>query len=123
MKLILATLLSLTFAMCTPVHADFQTNFYGKPVLCAPPEDNMMAWQQLKDDGMVPLMGFPGNSFLNDGQKFKVNYFIAYDQEEQKVAVVEVQPTGFTCIIAGGTGNVIFDTEHLRDLIGWEELD
>ena len=91
--------------------------------LCAPPEDNMAAWQQLKDDGMVPLMGFPGNSFLNDGQKFKVNYFIAYDQEEQKVAVVEVQPTGFTCIIAGGTGNVIFDTEHLRDLIGWEELD
>ena len=123
MKSISAILCALTLAMCTPVHAEIQTNFLGKPVLCAPIENNMQAWQQLKDDDMLPLMGFAGNSFLQDGSKFSVNYYVMFDAEEQQVAIVEVQPSGFTCIIAGGTGDVIFDGDELKDVIGWEALD
>ena len=123
MKFIIATLLFYTLAMCTPVHAEMPTNFFGKPVLCAPAEGNMRAWQELKNDNMLPLMGFPGNSFLQDGTKFEVNYYVMFDQAEQQVAIVEVQKSGFTCIIAGGTGVVIFDTEELKDRIGWEALD
>ena len=123
MKFTGAALVALLLGMCTPVHAEVQTNFYGKPVLCATAENNLQAWRQLKDDDMLPLMGFEGNSFLQDGSKFEVNYYVMYDQTEEQVAIVEVQPSGFTCIIAGGTGDVIFDTDELKDVIGWEALD
>ena len=128
MKFTTAAVLALFLGMCTPVHAEHvplevPTNFYGKPVLCATPEDNLQAWQQLKNDNMLPLMAFQGNSFLQDGSKFEVDYYVMFDATEQQVAIVEVQPSGFTCIIAGGTGSVTFDTDELKDIIGWEALD
>lgn len=124
MKRLWAFLTIMLLPMCTPVHAQgMQTNFYGKPVMCGSPEEQIAMWQQLKDDNFMPLIGFRGNSFLQDGQKFEVDYFVMYDPEGEKIAIMERQASGFQCVIAGGTGNVTFDPDEMRDIIGWEILD
>ena len=123
MKQIWACLTIMLLPMCTPVHADTQTNFYGKPVLCGTPEQQIEMWQQLKNDNFMPLIGFRGNSFLQDGKKFEVDYFVMYDPDSEKIAIMERQPSGFQCVIAGGSGNVTFDPDEMRDIIGWEILD
>ena len=50
-----------------------QATFFSKPVLCTPLEKSMDMWAQIKRDGMKPLVGFRGNSFLDDGSKFNVD--------------------------------------------------
>ena len=108
----------MAFAEETPP----QATFFAKPVLCTPLEKSMDMWAQIKRDDMKPLIGFRGNSFLEDGTKFNVDYFVMYDMKEQEIVVVERQDTGFQCLIAGGTGTVSFDPEVLRDLIGWNDI-
>lgn len=122
-KIFLAALFIFISSTYIAVHAqEKRTNFYGKPVMCTPLEQAMGMWVQIKKDDMKPLLGFRGNSFLDDGRKFDVDYFILYDAEEQQIVVVERQDNGFQCLIAGGTGNVTFDPEKLNDLIGWDDI-
>ena len=99
-----------------------QATFFSKPVLCTPLEKSMDMWAQIKRDGMKPLVGFRGNSFLDDGSKFNVDYFVMYNPNEQSIVIVERQDSGFQCLIAGGTGNVEFDPQMLQDLIGWNDI-
>ena len=98
------------------------STLYQKPVICAPTQENAVKiLQQIKKDGMKPLMYFRGNSFNNDGSRFNSDIFILFDGVEI-VTVVEIQNNGFTCVLSGGTGNVEFDPDILRDLIGWENI-
>lgn len=97
---------------------------YNKPVICAPTlESAMEMLSQVKKDGMKPLMYFYGNSFNGDGSGFKSDFFILFDPEDDQVTIVERQPmNGFTCLLAGGTGNVEFDPEAIQAIIGWNDI-
>lgn len=97
---------------------------YSKPVMCAPTLDEAMAMlSQIKKDGMQPLLYFRGNSFNGDGSKFNSDFFVLYDPEDDQVTVVERQDFGmFTCILSGGTGDVQFDPEEIKALIGWDDI-
>ena len=101
-----------------------KAQLYSKPVLCAPTlEEAMDMLSQIKVDGMKPLMYFRGNSFNGDGSKFMSDFFILYDPEDEQVTVVERQDFGmFTCIVSGGTGDVQFDPEEIKSLIGWDDI-
>mgnify|MGYP000937045138 FL=1 len=90
---------------------------YGKPVPCGDGGIALDMWNQLYKDDMQPLLGFKGNSFKTDGSKHDTMYFVMYDAKDQQIAVVEKMLTGGTCLIAGGTGNVSFDTDFLNKLI------
>lgn len=97
---------------------------YSKPVLCAPSlEEALDMLSQIKVDGMKPLMYFRGNSFNGDGSKFMSDFFILFDPEDDQVTVIERQDYGmFTCILSGGTGDVQFDPEEIKALIGWSDI-
>ena len=97
---------------------------YNKPVICAPTlEAAVEMLSQVKKDGMKPLMYFYGNSFNGDGSGFKSDFFVLFDPVDDKVTIVERQPmNGFTCLLAGGTGTVVFDPEELEGLIGWNDI-
>ena len=97
---------------------------YNKPVICAPTLDSAMEMlSQVKKDGMKPLMYFYGNSFNGDGSRFKSDFFVMFDPEDDQVTIVERQPmNGFTCILAGGTGNVEFNPEAIQGIIGWNDI-
>ena len=101
-----------------------KAQLYSKPVLCAPTlEEAMDMLSQIKVDGMKPLMYFRGNSFNGDGSKFMSDFFILYDPEDEQVTIVERQDYGmFTCIVSGGTGDVQFDPEEIKSLIGWSDI-
>lgn len=101
-----------------------KAQLYQKPVLCAPTlEDAMNMLTQVKKDGMKPLMYFYGNSFNGDGSGFKSDFFILFDPEDDQVTIVERQPmNGFTCLLAGGTGNVEFDPNTIKEIIGWNDI-
>tara|TARA_B100000925_G_C21869539_1_gene413678 strand:+ start:321 stop:761 length:441 start_codon:yes stop_codon:yes gene_type:complete len=101
-----------------------KAQLYSKPVLCAPTlEEAMEMLSQIKVDGMKPLMYFRGNSFNGDGSKFMSDFFILYDPEDEQVTIVERQDYGmFTCIVSGGTGDVQFDPEEIKSLIGWDDI-
>ena len=101
-----------------------KAQLYSKPVLCAPTlEEALDMLSQIKVDGMKPLMYFRGNSFNGDGSKFMSDFFILYDPEDEQVTVVERQDFGmFTCIVSGGTGDVQFDPEEIKSLIGWDDI-
>lgn len=90
---------------------------YGKPVPCGDGGIALDMWNQLYADEMQPLLGFKGNAFRTDGSKHDTMYFIMYDAKDKQIAVIEKMPTGGTCLIAGGTGNVSFDTDFLNKLI------
>ena len=95
---------------------------YGKPVPCGDGDIALEMWEQLYADKLQPLVGFKGNAFRTDGSKHDTMYFVMYDAEDQQIAVVEKMPTGGTCLIAGGTGNVSFDKEFLNKLIVMGQL-
>jgi len=101
-----------------------KAQLYSKPVLCAPTlEEAMDMLSQIKEDGMKPLMYFRGNSFNGDGSKFMSDFFILYDPEDEQVTIVERQDYGmFTCIVSGGTGDVQFDPDEIKSLIGWSDI-
>ena len=101
-----------------------KAQLYSKPVLCAPTlEEAMEMLSQIKEDGMKPLMYFRGNSFNGDGSKFMSDFFILYDPEDEQVTIVERQDYGmFTCIVSGGTGDVQFDPDEIKSLIGWSDI-
>ena len=101
-----------------------KAQLYSKPVLCAPTlEEAMDMLSQIKVDGMKPLMYFRGNSFNGDGSKFMSDFFILYDPEDEQVTIVERQDFGmFTCIVSGGTGDVQFDPQEIKSLIGWDDI-
>ena len=101
-----------------------KAQLYSKPVLCAPTlEEALDMLSQIKVDGMKPLMYFRGNSFNGDGSKFMSDFFILYDPEDEQVTIVERQDFGmFTCIVSGGTGDVQFDPEEIKSLIGWDDI-
>ena len=101
-----------------------KAQLYNKPILCAPTLDEAMAMlSQIKKDGMQPLMYFRGNSFNGDASKFNSDFFVLYDPEDDQVTVVERQDFGmFTCILSGGTGDVQFDPEEIKALIGWDDI-
>ena len=101
-----------------------KAGLYSKPVMCAATLDEAMAMlSQIKKDGMQPLLYFRGNSFNGDGSKFNSDFFVLYDPEDQQVTVVERQDFGmFTCILSGGTGDVQFDPEEIKALIGWDDI-
>lgn len=124
MKKLWAILLAAALAYCTPVQAQEgkKLNFFGKPVICAQIFEAPEMWKQVKEDDMVPLLGFRGNSFLQDGSKFESDYFILYDHAEQQITIIERQDNGFQCLIAGGTGYVTFDPDELADLTGWDDF-
>ena len=96
----LLTALTLILGSCHPVYAEgAQAYLYNKPVLCANTEQeatDMM--QQIKSDGMKPLMYWRGNSFNGDNTKFLSNFFLMYDPDDEQLTVVEQQASGFTCI-------------------------
>lgn len=101
-----------------------RAGLYSKPVLCAATlQEAMDMLSQIKEDGMKPLMYFRGNSFNGDGSKFNSDFFILYDPEDEQITVVERQDYGmFTCILSGGTGDVQFDPEEIKALIGWDDI-
>lgn len=101
-----------------------RAQLYQKPVLCAPDlELAMEMLTQVKKDGMKPLMYFYGNSFNGDGSGFKSDFFVMFDPEDDQVTIIERQPmNGFTCLLAGGTGNVEFDPEVIQSIIGWDDI-
>jgi len=114
-------LLSATVATANELRTDV-VQLYGKPVPCGDGNIAMEMWDQLYKDEMQPLIGFKGNAFRTDGSKHDTLYFIMYDAKDQQIAVVEKMPTGGTCLIAGGTGNVSFDTDMLNKLIVTEQM-
>ena len=101
-----------------------KAQLFSKPVLCAPTlEEAVDLLSQVKKDGMKPLMYFRGNSFNGDGSKFMSDMFILFDPEDDQVTVIERQDYGmFTCILSGGTGDVQFDPEEIKALIGWSDI-
>ena len=101
-----------------------KAGLYSKPVLCAATlQEAMDMLSQIKEDGMRPLMYFRGNSFNGDGSKFNSDFFILYDPEDEQITVVERQDYGmFTCILSGGTGDVQFDPQEIKSLIGWSDI-
>jgi len=122
--LILTTLL---FTSCVSNAQDLEgpsAPLYSKPVICAPTlNDAMEMLSQVKKDGMKPLMYFYGNSFNGDGSGFKSDFFLLFDPTDNQVTIVERQPmNGFTCLLAGGTGNVEFDPVAIKAIIGWDDI-
>ena len=95
---------------------------FGKPVPCGDKEIAIEMWNQLYVDEMQPIIGFKGNAFRNNGSKHDTLYIVMYDAKDQQIAVIEQMPQGGTCLIAGGTGNVSFDTEMLNRLIVTEQM-
>ena len=95
---------------------------FGKPVPCGDKQIAIEMWNQLYVDEMQPIVGFKGNAFRNDGSKHDTLYIVMYDAKDQQIAVIEQMPQGGTCLIAGGTGNVSFDTEMLNRLIVTEQM-
>lgn len=97
---------------------------FQKPVICAPVAtgQSMAMLGQIKADGMQPLLYFRGNSFTGEGGKFNADFFILYDASDKQITVVERQDNGFTCLLSGGTGDVKFDPQIIRDLIGWNDI-
>ena len=127
MKKIWALFLVLALTTCHPAIAQEekkpgQLSFFGKPVICAQVWEAPEMWKQIKDDDMLPLIAWRGNSFLQDGTKFQSDYFVMYDHLEKQITIIERQDSGFQCLIAGGTGTVTFDPEEIRALSGWDDF-
>ena len=101
-----------------------KAQLYSKPVMCAPNMENAIdLLSQVKKDGMKPLLYFYGNSFNGDGSKFNADFFIMYDPSDLQIVILERQSIdGFTCILTGGTGNVEFDPEAIKAIIGWSDI-
>ena len=120
----LLTALTLILGSCHPVYAEgAQAYLYNKPVLCANTEQeatDMM--QQIKEDGMKPLMYWRGNSFNGDNTKFLSNFFLLYDPDDEQLTVVEQQASGFTCIVTGGTGDVNFNYQEIESMLMWWDI-
>ena len=121
--LVIVALVTMNAAMAEEAEGP-RAQLYQKPVLCAPTlEDAMNMLTQVKKDGMKPLMYYYGNSFNGDGSGFKSDFFILFDPEDDQVTIVERQPmNGFTCLLAGGTGNVEFDPNTIKEIIGWNDI-
>jgi len=118
MKRIL-TIFTLILGSCHPAFAEgAKAYLYNKPVLCASTEQEAIdMMQQIKEDGMKPLMYWRGNSFNGDETKFLSNFFLLYDPNDEQLTVVEQQVSGFTCIVTGGTGEVNFDHNEIKHLL------
>lgn len=101
-----------------------KAQLYSKPVMCAHNMENAIdLLSQVKKDGMKPLLYFYGNSFNGDGSKFNADFFIVYDPSDLQIVILERQSMdGFTCILTGGTGNVEFDPEAIKAIIGWSDI-
>lgn len=101
-----------------------KAQLYSKPVMCAHNMENAIdLLSQVKKDGMKPLLYFYGNSFNGDGSKFNADFFIVYDPSDLQIVILERQSIdGFTCILTGGTGNVEFDPEAIKAIIGWSDI-
>ena len=78
--------------------------------------------QQIKEDGMKPLMYWRGNSFNGDNTKFLSNFFLLYDPDDEQLTVVEQQASGFTCIVTGGTGDVNFNYQEIESMLMWWDI-
>ena len=113
-------ILLLSTTMAAGAHDIVQ--LFGKPVPCGDKQIAIEMWNQLYVDEMQPIVGFKGNAFRNDGSKHDTLYIVMYDAKDQQIAVIEQMPEGGTCLIAGGTGNVSFDTEMLNRLIVTEQM-
>ena len=127
--LLLSTTMATANGQCTNCHTNQATELrndivqlYGKPVPCGDGNIAIEMWDQLYKDEMQPLLGFKGNAFRTDGSKHDTLYIVMYDAKDQQIAVVEKMPTGGTCLIAGGTGNVSFDQDQLNRLIVIEQM-
>ena len=96
----------------------------SKPVLCGQPSDAgaLRLLQQIKKDGMEPLIGFRGNHFLEDGETFESDVFILYNPDPEQIIIIEYQDEGTVCLLAGTPGDISFDPELLRDVMGWDEI-
>ena len=114
-------ILLLSTTMATAGAHDI-VQLFGKPVPCGDKQIAIEMWNQLYVDEMQPIVGFKGNAFRNDGSKHDTLYIVMYDAKDQQIAVIEQMPEGGTCLIAGGTGNVSFDTEMLNRLIVTEQM-
>lgn len=101
-----------------------KAQLYSKPVMCAHNMETAIdLLSQVKKDGMKPLLYFYGNSFNGDGSKFNADFFIVYDPSDLQIVILERQSIdGFTCILTGGTGNVEFDPEAIKAIIGWSDI-
>lgn len=101
-----------------------KAQLYSKPVMCAHNMETAIdLLSQVKKDGMKPLLYFYGNSFNGDGSKFNADFFIVYDPSDLQIVILERQSMdGFTCILTGGTGNVEFDPEAIKAIIGWSDI-
>mgnify|MGYP003309090866 CR=1 FL=1 len=127
--LLLSTTMATANGQCKNCHTNQATELrndivqlYGKPVPCGDGNIAIEMWDQLYKDEMQPLLGFKGNAFRTDGSKHDTLYIVMYDAKDQQIAVVEKMPTGGTCLIAGGTGNVSFDQDQLNRLIVIEQM-
>ena len=120
----LGLVLGLTIVTAGNAQEGPSAQMMAKPVICAPVDggQSMEMLSQIKKDGMKPLLYFRGNSFLDDGRKFNADFFMMYNAKEEIMAFIERQDNGFTCLIAGGTGDVVFDPETLESLIGWNDI-
>lgn len=120
----LITLITLILGSCHPAYAEgAKAYLYNKPVLCANTQEeatDMM--QQIKEDGMNPLMYWRGNSFNGDDTKFLSNFFLLYDPNDEQLVVVEQQVSGFTCIVTGGTGEVNFNFQEIESMLMWWDI-
>ena len=114
-------ILLLSTTMATAGAHDI-VQLFGKPVPCGDKQIAIEMWNQLYVDEMQPIIGFKGNAFRNNGSKHDTLYIVMYDAKDQQIAVIEQMPQGGTCLIAGGTGNVSFDTEMLNRLIVTEQM-
>lgn len=91
---------------------------YNKPVLCGDSQQKAQEMlDQIKKDGMRPLMYWRGNSFNGDKTRFMSNFFVLYDHTDSQVTVIEQQDNGFSCILSGGTGNVNFQPDEIKHLL------
>ena len=120
----LLTILTIILGSCHPAYAEgAKAYLYNKPVLCANTEQEAIdMMQQIKEDGMKPLMYWRGNSFNGDETKFLSNFFLLYDPYDEQLTVVEQQASGFTCIVTGGTGEVNFVHDEIESLLMWWDI-
>lgn len=95
------------------------TALLAKPVNCANTiEDGKGLFYGFYQLGLKPIMAFTGSSYTKEGFTFASTYYIMYNIEDDKIAVLEAGPNGRVCVITGASAAwVSFDGDELSESI------
>ena len=110
----IGAIIGLGLVMIAIATSDSSAEMYAKPVHCGPLDSIITEWDK---EGMYPLAGFGGMSWLEDGSQ-QPTVVVAIVNEYGRFAIME-KNASFFCLLAAG--NVVeYNSEAIKQLMEWE---